>query len=130
VPQFAPRIRLLEILWALIPFLLLAPLRGLGALLVFKTVKGKLGGRFVAGISGGGALPPAVDRFFGAIGILILEGYGLTETAPVIGVRPQDKPVIGTVGPAIRGTELRSSTSSGRGSPRARRASSWSGAPR
>jgi long-chain acyl-CoA synthetase len=74
---------------------------------VFKTVKDKLGGRFIAGISGGGALPPAVDRFFGAIGVLILEGYGLTETAPLIGVRPQDRPVMGTVGPAIRGTELK-----------------------
>jgi long-chain acyl-CoA synthetase len=107
VAQFAPRSRSLEMLWALLPFILLAPLRGLGALIVFKTVKNKLGGRFIAGISGGGALPPSVDRFFSAIGVLILEGYGLTETAPVIGVRPQDKPIMGTVGPAIRGTELK-----------------------
>jgi long-chain acyl-CoA synthetase len=107
MPQFAPRIRILEILWSFLPFLLIAPLRALGGLIVFKTVKNKLGGRFIAGISGGGALPSSVDRFFGAIGILILEGYGLTETAPVIGVRPQDKPVMGTVGPAIKGTELK-----------------------
>jgi long-chain acyl-CoA synthetase len=107
VPQFAPKIRILEILWSFLPFILIAPLRGLGALIVFKTVKDKLGGRFVAGISGGGAMPSAVDRFFDAIGVQILEGYGLTETAPVIGVRPQDKPVMGTVGPAIRGTELK-----------------------
>ena len=106
-PQFTPRIRILEILWSVIPFLLFSPLRALGAVLVFKKVKNKLGGHFIAGISGGGALPPSVDRFFGAIGVLILEGYGLTETAPVIGVRPQDRPVIGTVGPAIRGTELK-----------------------
>ncbi len=107
IPHFVPRMRLAEILWSVLPFVLIAPLRALGGIAVFKTVKNKLGGRFVAGISGGGALPPAVDRFFGAIGILILEGYGLTETAPVIGVRLQDRPVIGTVGPAIRGTELK-----------------------
>jgi long-chain acyl-CoA synthetase len=106
-PQFAPRSRLLEILWSFAPFVLVAPFRALGGLLVFKTVKSKLGGRFIAGISGGGALPPAVDRFFGAIGVLILEGYGLTETAPLIGVRPQLRPVMGTVGPAMKGTELK-----------------------
>jgi long-chain acyl-CoA synthetase len=106
-PIFAPRSRLLEILWSFLPLLLLAPLRALGGLIVFKTVRNKLGGRFIAGISGGGALPPSVDRFFGAIGILILEGYGLTETAPVIGVRLRDRPVVGTVGPAIRGTEVK-----------------------
>src|SRR5208337_1168172 len=67
VAQFAPRIRVLEALWSFVPFLLLSPLRMLGAMLAFKTVKNKLGGRFIAGISGGGALPPAVDRFFSAI---------------------------------------------------------------
>jgi long-chain acyl-CoA synthetase len=106
-PQFAPRSRILELLWSFLPFILIAPLRALGGLVVFKTVKNKLGGRFIAGISGGGALPPAVDRFFGSIGVLILEGYGLTETAPLIGVRPQDRPVMGTVGTVIRGAELK-----------------------
>jgi long-chain acyl-CoA synthetase len=107
VARFAPRARVIELLWSIVPFLLLAPLQGLGAVLVFKTIKAKLGGRFVAGISGGGALPASVDRFFGAIGILILEGYGLTETAPLVGVRPQDWPVMGTVGPVIDGAELK-----------------------
>jgi long-chain acyl-CoA synthetase len=107
VAQFVPRLRVLEILWSVLPCILIAPLRGLGTVLVFKTIKSKLGGRFIAGISGGGALPPSVDRFFSAIGVLILEGYGLTETAPLIGVRPQDKPVMGTVGPAVRGSELK-----------------------
>jgi long-chain acyl-CoA synthetase len=107
VAKFAPRLRVLEILWSFLPFVLIAPLRGLGAILVFKTVKNKLGGRFIAGISGGGALPPSVDRFFSAIGVLILEGYGLTETAPVIGVRPQDRPVMGTIGPVIPGSEVK-----------------------
>jgi len=79
----------------------------LGNALVFKKIKGKLGKRFIAGVSGGGALPPSVDRFFEAIGILILEGYGLTETAPVLSVRLRNHPVTGTVGPVHRGTEVR-----------------------
>jgi long-chain acyl-CoA synthetase len=107
VPDFDHRVRIVEILVSILPFLLLAPLRGLGWLLVFRKIKDKLGGRFIAGISGGGALPPSVDRFFNALGVLILEGYGLTETAPVIGVRPQGKPTLGTVGPVLPGTELR-----------------------
>ena len=107
MPEFTPRSRLLEVLASILPFLLLAPLRGLGELLVFSKVKDKLGNRFIAGISGGGALPPAVDRFFDALGILILEGYGLTETAPVIGVREQLHPVMGTVGKPIPGTEVK-----------------------
>jgi len=107
MPDFDRRSRLLEILYSILPVLALAPFYGLGQLLVFGKIKAKLGGRFVAGISGGGALPPAVDRFFGALGVLILEGYGLTETAPVIGVRLQRHPVVGTVGPALLGTELK-----------------------
>ncbi len=106
MPDFDHRSRALEAAASLLPFLLLAPLYGLGNLLVFKKIKAKLGGRFVAGISGGGALPPAVDRFFDALGILVLEGYGLTETAPVIGVRLQRRPVVGTIGPVLQGTEL------------------------
>jgi long-chain acyl-CoA synthetase len=107
IPEFSPRSRVLDILLAIVPLVLLSPLYALGNVLVFKKIKEKLGGRFIAGISGGGALPPAVDRFFGALGILILEGYGLTETAPVLSVRLQHKPVAGTVGPALEGTEIK-----------------------
>ena len=106
-PRFSPRSRILEIALALIPFLLLAPLWALGNVLVYKKIKAKLGKRFIAGVSGGGALPGAVDRFFDAIGVLILEGYGLTETAPVLGFRLKHHPVIGTVGPIHRGTEIK-----------------------
>jgi long-chain acyl-CoA synthetase len=106
-PRFTSGSRILEIAWAILPFILITPLRALGGLIVFKAVKNKLGGRFIAGISGGGALPPSVDRFFGAIGVLILEGYGLTETAPVIGVRAQARPVMGTVGSPLPGTEIK-----------------------
>lgn len=107
VPEFTPRSRVLEIASSIIPFLLLAPIWFLGDVLVFKKIKAKLGKRFVAGVSGGGALPGSVDRFFDAIGVLILEGYGLTETAPVLGIRLKKHPVLGTVGPIHRGTEIR-----------------------
>ena len=107
VPEFRKRVRLLDILIGLPPYLLLAPLRALGDVLVFRKIKSKLGGRFVAGISGGGALPETVDKFFQAVGILILEGYGLTETAPVLGVRKQNHPVPGTIGRAFPGTEIK-----------------------
>ncbi|MBN1241534.1 MAG: AMP-binding protein [Spirochaetales bacterium] len=106
LPDFGTRVRIFDILVGFLPWMLLSPIRGLGHVLVFHKILEKLGGRFIAGISGGGALPPSVDRFFGAIGVLILEGYGLTETAPVLAVREQDRPVAGTVGPAIFGTEL------------------------
>ncbi len=86
---------------------MLLPLKKLGNVLVFKKIQGKLGNNFLGGVSGGGALPPAVDEFFWAVGINIVEGYGLTETAPVISVRPFNAPVFGTVGKPIAGVEVR-----------------------
>lgn len=107
VPDFQPRSRFLDKLVSVVPYFLLYPLRALGDLLVFNKIRARLGGRFVAGVSGGGALPPAVDQFFGAAGVLLLEGYGLTETAPVLAVRHQKAPVPGTVGQLLRETECR-----------------------
>lgn len=91
----------------IIPWILLWPLNKLGNILVFKKIQAKLGNAFKAGVSGGGALPPAVDNFFWAVGVEVVEGYGLTETAPVISVRPMPKPIFGTVGKPIRGVEAR-----------------------
>ncbi|TFH04491.1 MAG: hypothetical protein E4H09_03545 [Spirochaetales bacterium] len=99
--------RVLDALIAIIPWLLLWPFRALGNVLVFGKIKAKLGGRFIAGVSGGGALPPAVDNFFSAAGILLLEGYGLTETTPVLSLRHQKRPVPGTVGALLRDTECK-----------------------
>ncbi len=90
-----------------LPWLLLYPLKLLGSALVFKKIHAKLGNAFRAGVSGGGALPPQIDAFFWAVGINVVEGYGLTETAPVVSVRPIKSPIFGTVGSPIRGVKVR-----------------------
>ena len=107
VARFTVRPRATEVLTALLPLALLTPLALLGKVLVFSKITARLGTRFKAGISGAGALPGYVDDFFAAAGILVLEGYGLTEAAPVVSVRKLDHPVSGTVGPPITGTEVR-----------------------
>ncbi len=90
-----------------IPWLLLTPLKALGGKLVFSKIRSKLGNSFIGGVSGGGALPPAIDEFFWAVGVNVVEGYGLTETSPVISVRPFANPIMGTVGKALRGLEVK-----------------------
>ncbi|HZK20391.1 MAG TPA: AMP-binding protein [Treponemataceae bacterium] len=91
----------------IIPWVLLWPLYKLGDALVFKKIRNRLGNDFNCGVSGGGALPPAVDEFFWAVGVNVVEGYGLTETAPVVAVRSSIKPVFGTIGTPIRGVEAK-----------------------
>lgn len=117
LPNFGSRIRIVDSILGFIPWLLLSPLRALGNILVFKKIKAKLGGRFKAGISGGGALPSHVDRFFAAIGVTLLEGYGLTETAPVVAVRRMSKPRPGCVGQIILDTEVAIFDDSGKALP-------------
>jgi len=97
-PQFKRRFVPFDMLVSLFPYLLLSPIRGLGNVLVFNKIKAMLGGNLIAGISGGGALPEAVDKFFAAVGIIILEGYGLTEAAPLVAVRRIYHPVPETIG--------------------------------
>ncbi len=75
--------------------------------LVIKKLQAACGGRLRGTISGGGALPPEVDRFFNDIGIPVCEGYGLTETSPVVAVRLFEYLVLGTVGPLWPETEVR-----------------------
>ncbi len=104
---FKKRVLLIDWLLLVLPWLILSPLKALGGVLVFKKIRAKLGNDFVGGVSGGGALPPAVDQFYWAVGINIVEGYGLTETAPVVSVRPMSNPVFGTVGTPIRGVEVK-----------------------
>lgn len=75
--------------------------------LVLKKLRAIVGGEFRGTISGGGALQPHVDEFFNFIGIPVLEGYGMTETSPVLAVRTWDNLVIGTVGEPYPRTEIR-----------------------
>ncbi|GAB4221934.1 MAG: AMP-binding protein [Spirochaetales bacterium] len=107
MPQFVRRSRFLDITLSIVPWIVILPFKILGDILVFKAIKEKLGGRFIAGVSGGGALPPYVDRFFRAAGVLLLEGYGLTEAGPILSVRKQNHPVIGTIGPLLPGVEYK-----------------------
>ncbi len=95
--------------WVLfvIPWVLMWPLYGLGNLLVFRKIKVMLGTNFRCGVSGGGAFPPQIDEFFWAIGVKVVEGYGLTETAPIISVRPIAAPIFHTIGSPIRHVQAR-----------------------
>jgi len=107
VPRFQPRSRLFDFLIAVFPWLILLPFRGLSWLIVIRSIRQRFGGKLRAGISGGGALPETVDLFWRALGIHLLEGYGLTESGPVISVRTDWAIVPGTVGKPLPGTEIR-----------------------
>ncbi len=69
--------------------------------LVYANIRKKFGGHLRYFISGGAALPPKAGLFFQALGITILEGYGLTETSPVTNVNRPGKVKFGTVGPVV-----------------------------
>jgi long-chain acyl-CoA synthetase len=79
----------------------------LGDRIVFSAIREKLGGRLRFVASGSAPLASNVMEFFYAIGIPIIEGYGLTETAPILTFNPLNAPRVGTVGRAIEGVELR-----------------------
>ena len=85
---------------------LLAIFNFLGDKIVYSNIREKTGGYLRGPISGGGALPEYIDRFFSAIKMEILEGWGLTETAPVIGVRLFERLVPKTVGAPSPGIQI------------------------
>ncbi len=98
--------------WLLMPLHILRwtvilPWYGFFNAAVLERIRLGAGGSLTTTISGGGALPIHIDKFFNYVGIQVLEGYGMTETSPVISVRYRTNLVVGTVGPPMRETEVR-----------------------
>ncbi len=86
--------------------LILGAKKAVAEKLVFSKIKEKTGGRLKFMLSGGAALPRNVGEFFGDLGIKVLEGFGLTETSPVMAVTEYHRQVYGTVGRIIPGIEV------------------------
>jgi long-chain acyl-CoA synthetase len=88
------------------PGLWLRAQRAVAHRLVFSKLHEKLGGNLRFAVSGGAALPEEIGTFFQAAGVTVIEGYGLTETAPVLTVNPMDAPRYGTVGHVLPGVTV------------------------
>lgn len=74
--------------------------------LVFSKIKARLGGNMRIMISGGGAMPKHVGEFFGNMGVTVCEGYGLTETSPLVSVNEPNRQIFGTVGRIGKGCQV------------------------
>jgi long-chain acyl-CoA synthetase len=76
-------------------------------LLVRRKVRKRFGGRLKAMVSGGAPLNPEIGKFFLALGVPLLQGYGQTEASPVVSANPPNRIKIDTVGPPLDGVELK-----------------------
>ena len=75
--------------------------------LVAKKILARLGGRVGAAISGGAALPPDISRVFTGLGLCVLQGYGLTETSPIVSANRPDDNVPASIGKTVPGVQVR-----------------------
>lgn len=76
-------------------------------IIIFRKIRKSLGGKLRLTISGGATLNPKLAKFYERIGIKIYEGYGLTETSPVVSVNREDKKRFGSVGQPLMGVEVK-----------------------
>jgi long-chain acyl-CoA synthetase len=125
LPNFHGRVRALDAMMGFLPWLLLLPGRGLAQVLIFNRIKRQLGGCFKAGMSGGGSLPARVDLFFNSMGMRLQEGYGLTETAPLLTIRHYRRSRRGTIGQLLLETEARVINNQGKILPPGRNGVIW-----
>ncbi|KNA21989.1 hypothetical protein SOVF_038250, partial [Spinacia oleracea] len=93
-------------LWARVAAAILWPIHNLAKILLYRKIQSAIG-ISKAGISGGGSLPVYVDKFFEAIGIIVQNGYGLTESSPVVAARRPAYNVLGSVGHPLKHTEIK-----------------------
>jgi long-chain acyl-CoA synthetase len=82
----------------------------IGERLIFHKVRHAFGGKLRFAVSGGAALPKHIAEFFESMGVLVLEGYGLTETSPVLTANKIEAHRFGTVGLPLASAELRIAT--------------------
>ena len=75
--------------------------------IVRKKIKKQFGGKLKAFVSGGGALDQEIGEFLNSIGLPTLQGYGLTETSPVVSCNPIHKIRVETVGPPFKGNQVK-----------------------
>ncbi|XP_068655508.1 probable acyl-activating enzyme 16, chloroplastic isoform X2 [Aristolochia californica] len=104
--KYPPLLAAFEWLLARVICAILWPLHILATKIIYRKIHSAIG-ILKAGISGGGSLPSHIDRFFEAIGVMVQNGYGLTESSPVVAARRPFSNVIGSVGHPLRHTEIK-----------------------